>query len=157
MRQAALRLALENPRVRSLLNPRQSTPVVYTDSPLNVPTQTELIMSSIAPEARLSELDAHLSSCLGSAFIVLCFGASPAHFDEKPLENKLPYSMRVLSTSCPVARRKYGVTALCPNRCVLIRPDSYLMGAWGKVDEAEINRTLQRAFQSALRRVAQGF
>ena len=37
MRGAALRLASESHAVRSLINPRQSTPVDYPDSPLNQP------------------------------------------------------------------------------------------------------------------------
>jgi 3-(3-hydroxy-phenyl)propionate hydroxylase len=36
MRQAALRLSLENEQVRSLANPRQSTPIIYSHSPLNM-------------------------------------------------------------------------------------------------------------------------
>ena len=36
LREAALRLTTENPAVSSLVNPRQSTPVEYVNSPLSV-------------------------------------------------------------------------------------------------------------------------
>ena len=39
MREATLRLAVGDWRVRSLINPRQSAPIAYAASPLNVPQQ----------------------------------------------------------------------------------------------------------------------
>jgi 3-(3-hydroxy-phenyl)propionate hydroxylase len=56
MRQAALRLAIEDDAVRALINPRQSTPVRYVGSPLNLEPDDEVFhggpqAGDVAPDA----------------------------------------------------------------------------------------------------------
>jgi hypothetical protein len=86
MREATLRLALDEPAVRSLINPRQSAPVAYADSPLNAPQQgdwanAQAASGQPAPEALLHGAHGafHLTQCLGTAFTCLVFsdGALP--------------------------------------------------------------------------------
>jgi 3-(3-hydroxy-phenyl)propionate hydroxylase len=84
MREAALRLALDEPAVRPLLNPRQSAPIAYTGSPLNGPeegiwTSALAAPGQPAPEALLRgrQGEFHLSQCLGTDFTCLVFGTGP--------------------------------------------------------------------------------
>src|SRR3954468_21368084 len=86
MREATLRLALDEPAVRSLINPRQSAPVAYADSPLNAPERGEGATALAAPgrpapEALLQGAQGafHLTRCFGTEFPCLVFsdGALP--------------------------------------------------------------------------------
>ncbi len=85
LRDAALRLAGEDERVRTLVNPRQSTPIEYVGSPLN---HGDGINDGFAgkgphpgmpaPEARMSGADGevHLTTLFGRCFTLLCFGGA---------------------------------------------------------------------------------
>ena len=80
MREAALRLSLENETVRSLINPRQSTPVAYRGSPLvrtgDAGTRGASVVGKAAPEATVGHGTAsHLSRWFGRDFVALVFGA----------------------------------------------------------------------------------
>src|SRR3984957_8312785 len=80
MRDAALRLALVSPCVRPLINPRQSSPVEYADSPLNQSDHGGVFGGSAragmpAPEARLHTPQGlgHLTALFGAHFVALYF------------------------------------------------------------------------------------
>ena len=89
MREATLKLALSDSKVRSLINPRQSTPVTYVNSPLNGPeqgawTHAMAAPGAPAPEALLCGLPAahgaqnqpapwHLTSRWGKGLVALVF------------------------------------------------------------------------------------
>jgi 3-(3-hydroxy-phenyl)propionate hydroxylase len=94
LREAALRLALTAPDVRSLINPRQTSPVEYAGSPLNQPDQgrpdqgqrdqrahfTGGARAGVpAPEARLRTVQGmdHLTALFGSSFVALYFSDDP--------------------------------------------------------------------------------
>jgi len=168
MREAALRLALESPGVRSLINPRQTLPVEYVDSPLNEPDSGAAFRGDLragmpAPEARLRTLQGagHLTALLGGGFVALYFSDSP----------HLPASLRPL-----VERPQPGVAALrlvrvathgepdertvvdernqawprydaAEGTLYLIRPDGYVMGRWrgAAATAAGISQALRRA------------
>ena len=75
MRDAALRLATECEPVRSLINPRQTTPIRYANSPLSLAAADDegpARAGDVAPEARLGGL--HLSALFGCGFVALLFG-----------------------------------------------------------------------------------
>ena len=78
MREAALRLALEEDAVRALINPRQSSPVAYRGSAVNQGDAT--LVGEPAPDARLvdaSSTPTHLTALLdGSRYAVLWFDES---------------------------------------------------------------------------------
>ncbi|RYZ13356.1 MAG: FAD-dependent oxidoreductase [Comamonadaceae bacterium] len=89
MREAALRLATEDPGVSTLINPRQSLPVAYVDSPLSLadaPGQAGEADAPVrggmpAPEALLQAPEGarHLSELFGRSFVALHFdGGEPA-------------------------------------------------------------------------------
>jgi 3-(3-hydroxy-phenyl)propionate hydroxylase len=141
MREAALRLATEEPGVRSLLNPRQTTPIRYDDSPLNGGEDDGLLCAGDpAPEAALQSPDGpcHLTQCFGLQFVALLFSDDPAARDAI---GALPRDVRLLQIArTPVA----GHAAVCidrlaqawsryaatPGCVVLVRPDGYVMARW---------------------------
>lgn len=155
LREAALRLATEYRAVSALLNPRQSTPVEYVDSALNLPMQPGDAPRNArpgvpAPEARLIAPDGsvtHLSTCFGAGFVVLYFSDQPGLPTElaalaTPPDAGVtsPATVQVIciaSQGQPTthtwidetgqARERYGAKK---GSAYLVRPDGYLMGYW---------------------------
>ncbi len=145
MRDAALRLALDEPRVRSLVNPRQSAPIAYLGSPLNGPEAGEWRSAMAAPgqpapEALLrgEQGDLHLTQCFGRGFVALVFedGDGPARVDEHEgfTRVRIPAGADKLGQ----ARERYGVGG----RMVAVRPDGYVFGRWPHEDLAAARREL---------------
>ncbi|WP_439126741.1 FAD-dependent monooxygenase [Ramlibacter humi] len=141
MREAVLRLALDEPRVRSLINPRQSAPIAYTASPLNGPqegrwTSSLAMPGQPAPEAlvRGPRGEMHLTQTFGRGFVGLAFGGDG---DEVRLETvdgiTLVHVPRGADT-LGQAHERYGVSA--GEALVLVRPDGYVFGRWRKLDVA---------------------
>jgi 3-(3-hydroxy-phenyl)propionate hydroxylase len=155
MRQAALRLATENATVRSLINPRQSTPIEYSESPLNVASsdaEARPCAGDIAPEALLQ--GRHLTSLFGGEFVALLFSDKPAATFELP-EDSVPDGLRVklwqvsrlavpatdrmLSDANGEAWRRY---AASEGTLVLVRPDGYVLGRWAQPSAESIRAAL---------------
>jgi 3-(3-hydroxy-phenyl)propionate hydroxylase len=171
MREAALRLALVAPGVRSLINPRQTSPVEYVDSPLNQPDHGAAFAGGAragmpAPEARLrtSLSLGHLTTLFGSSFVALYFSNNP----------HLPASLRqaaAASRSGAAALRLVRVSArggadagtvidelgqawqrydAMEGTLYLIRPDGYVMARWrDTATPADIDRVLKRALKDS--------
>jgi 3-(3-hydroxy-phenyl)propionate hydroxylase len=170
MREAALRLALVAHGVRSLINPRQTSPVEYVDSPLNQPDHGAAFAGGAragipAPEARLHTLQGlgHLTTLFGSGFVALYFSNNP----------HLPASLRQVAEASPsgaAALRLVRVSAqgaadagtvvdelgqawqrydAMEGTLYLIRPDGYVMARWREAAStpADIDRALTRALK----------
>jgi 3-(3-hydroxy-phenyl)propionate hydroxylase len=148
MREAALRLALDEPAVRPLINPRQSAPIAYTGSPLNGPeegawTSTLAAPGQPAPEARLrgAQGDFHLSQCFGTDFTCLVFGDGPL---PRALAELAQQGVAVLDIAPEAdahgqARLRYGLPGgLGATGLVLVRPDGYVLGRWRGLDPAPV-------------------
>jgi len=166
MREAALRLATEVHSVRSLINPRQSTPIDYPGSPLNLePDDTSLLPrpGDTAPEARLGER--HLSELFGHHFVALHFSdhetprtKSAALHEGQGLSrlevwrvSRAPVGASAAALHDPAgdAWRRYGAAE---GTLVLIRPDGYVLGRWARLETA----TLTAALAPYRRRVISG-
>ncbi|MEY4882564.1 MAG: hypothetical protein RIS34_418 [Pseudomonadota bacterium] len=163
LREAALRLATEDAVVSALLNPRQSTPVEYVDSVLNLPAQAGFAAGLVrpgmpAPEAKLRGPagDVHLTSCFGNAFVLLCFseselpvdltdlatdaGASPATVKVIQLSSHGQPAQNILIDELCQARSRYGAAQ---GSVYLVRPDGYLIGCWKAADATAIATALK--------------
>ena len=139
MREAALRLAVWDSRVRSLVNPRQSAPIAYAESPLNEPQQGEWANPLAepgrpAPEAILQGAHGnfHLTQCFGKDFVCLVFGGGPL---PTAVTELAAHGIAVLdippeADSLGQARERYGLPHAAAQGMVLVRPDGYVMGRW---------------------------
>ncbi|NKE64427.1 FAD-dependent oxidoreductase [Ramlibacter sp. RBP-2] len=147
MREAVLRLAVSDPSVRSLINPRQTAPAAYAASPLNIPQQGEWTSALAAPgmpapEALLSAPhgDMHLTQCFGKEFVCLVFGDGPL---PEAVAELTGHGLAVLDIPPEAdrlgqARERYGLPAGPAQGLVLVRPDGYVMGRWRGLDPAAL-------------------
>lgn len=145
MREATLKLALADDKVRSLINPRQSTPIHYVGSALNVPDfdtwNSELTAPGMPiPEVLLedgSHLPRHLTQLFGHSFVCLVFGADLEASKQVNLEQNgiKIYSIKSnkyagYSHFMPLKSNEYAI--------LLVRPDGYIMGRWKGTDIAPV-------------------
>ncbi|WP_439587566.1 FAD-dependent monooxygenase [Hydrogenophaga sp.] len=145
MREATLRLAVSDAQVRSLINPRQSSPITYVGSPLNAQQQgvwahEQAAPGAPAPEALLqgSHGPFHLSSRFGHRFLVLVFGGDLV-LDQPDLE------VLVITQAMDVqgqAWQRFGLQRPDEPALVLVRPDGYVMGRWHGLDPAPLRAAL---------------
>nr|WP_283254282.1 FAD-dependent monooxygenase [Ramlibacter paludis] len=142
LREATLRLALDDAAVRSLINPRQSAPVAYRDSALNGPSVGEwrgegAAPGMPAPEAQLAGRPVrHLSEMFGRDFTCLVFGEA-APTIERP-------GLAVVTDLQGQARERYGLPEPHATGLVLVRPDGYVLGRWRGLDPAPLLACLQQ-------------
>ncbi len=150
MRSATLRLALTDPTVRSLINPRQSSPISYDGSALNLPDGAPGDGPQAAPGQPGPELQLrgqggqrHLSQWFGRGFVVLGIGVSSAAREAlaglaectQSRSGEVPGMTVVTVGTAPDdwqaeaehVLARYGVSE---QRVVLLRPDGYVMGRW---------------------------
>ena len=172
LREAALRLATEDSAVGALLNPRQSTPVEYVGSALNLPAQPGRAVDAAcllragmpAPEAKLRGPggDVHLTSCFGSSFVLLYFAetalpadlaalatqgdSSPAGVRVIRIARQGPLGFNTLVDETTQAHERYGAA---PGSTFLVRPDGYLMGCWEMADTGALKEAL-KSFQQTV-------
>ena len=147
MREATLRLALHEPAVRSLINPRQSAPVAYADSPLNAPEQgawatAQAAPGQPAPEALLQGAHGslHLTQCFGTEFTCLVFGdgALPHAVADLASHGIAVLDIAPEADAQGQARTRYGLPDPGASGLVLVRPDGYVMGRWRGLDPAPV-------------------
>ena len=159
LRDAALRLALEGSELRPLINPRQTAPVEYVDSPLNQPDRSAGFNLGAgpgmpAPEAKLLTLQgsSHLTALFGEAFIVLYFSRGlgvPRCLQTAASRRSGLASVRIVRVAAegsPAARvvvdelgqawRRYDARE---GTAYLIRPDGYVMGRWRELASAPVD------------------
>ncbi len=161
MREATLKLALSDSKVRSLINPRQSTPITYVNSPLNGPEQgawTHAVAApgAPAPEALLNGVPTahglqiqpapwHLTSRWGKGLVALAFNPTE-------LLNPLPalgaqgveiIGITPANDTSGQAWQRYGLPDAQAQGLVLIRPDGYVMGRWRTLDAQPVLNALR--------------
>jgi 3-(3-hydroxy-phenyl)propionate hydroxylase len=165
MREAALRLALAEPGVRSLINPRQTRPVEYVDSPLNQPDHGTWSIGGAragtpAPEAKLrtSRGPGHLTELFGRGFVALYFSNS-AH-RPGPLAAGADAAtlrlVRIATHGAPAEHtvvdelgQAWGRYDAAEGTWYLIRPDGYVMGRWrGAESLSSIDLILKHALEA---------
>jgi 3-(3-hydroxy-phenyl)propionate hydroxylase len=147
MREATLRLAVVDDKVRSLINPRQSAPIAYVGSPLNAAEQhgwaNDLAAPGRpAPEALLqgSHGNFHLTRAFGKDFVCVVFadGALPAAVKELAGHGIGVLDIPPEADSLGQARQRYGLPGPQAQGLVLVRPDGYVMGRWHGLDPAAL-------------------
>jgi 3-(3-hydroxy-phenyl)propionate hydroxylase len=153
MREATLRLALSDEKVRSLINPRQSSPVTYVGSPLNGPqcgdwTSELAAPGAPAPEALLAGPDGpiHLTQCFGRDMLCLVFaeGALPDALRALPQKGVAVLAIEPEADTRGQARERYGLPDASAQALVLVRPDGYVLGRWRSLDPAPLLAVLEK-------------
>ncbi|HWI82447.1 FAD-dependent monooxygenase [Ramlibacter sp.] len=152
MREAVLRLAVTDQAVRPLINPRQTAPVAYAASPLNVPQQGQWANAAAAPGLPAPEAllrgphgEFHLTQCFGKDFVCLAFGDGPLPEAVAALAG---HGIGVLdippeADALGQARHRYGLPDPQAQALVLVRPDGYVMGRWRGLDPAALLAAFQ--------------
>lgn len=152
MREATLRLALDEPAVRPLINPRQSAPVAYLSSPLNATPSGAwanefAAPGQPAPEALLAGAtgDFHLTQCFGVHFTCLVFadGALPHALADLAAQGIAVLGIPPEADVHGQARSRYGLPDAAATALVLVRPDGYVLGRWHGLDAAPLLDTLR--------------
>lgn len=152
MREATLRLAVSDDKVRSLINPRQSAPIRYVGSPLNGPevgewTSELAAPGQPAPEALLSAPHGpfHLTQAFGRDFVCVVFadGALPDAIQELTAQGVGVLDIPRDADSHHQARERYGL-AQGGEALVLVRPDGYVMGRWRGLQPQPLLALLER-------------
>jgi len=153
MREAALRLAVSDEKVRSLINPRQSAPISYAGSPLNLAQQggwssDMAAPGSPAPEALLAGPQGkfHLTQCFGKDLVCLVFadGPLPQAVARLPEHGVGVLEIPADADALGQARERYGLAERGAQGLVLVRPDGYVMGRWRGLETAPLLAALER-------------
>ena len=175
MRTAVLSLALKHPGLRSLINPRQTSAIAYTASPLNAvsdPLAGGPAPGTVLPECPVAIVDrgsmteGHLTDLVGPRFTAFYFsadGAVPPAVDALEAafaSHDVPFALVPLVQRKPadVTRRcgwdrtgrlfpMYGATA---GTLYLVRPDGHVLGRWQGADDTLAQRA-RDALEHALR------
>jgi 3-(3-hydroxy-phenyl)propionate hydroxylase len=159
LRTAALSLALHDVATRPLINPRQSRPYSYVDSPLTTPTTDIFEAGPVAGAPLINRRlgsDLFLLDRLGLGFSGLYFTASgevPQQlrqlFEELTVGDEVFQPIIISSRSGGVDHtayldtvKAYGATE---GTFYLVRPDRHVAARWQKVESRETRQALDRA------------
>ena len=147
MREATLRLASNaesvcGENVRSLINPRQSLPIAFENSDLNITEQGAWANSLAAPGAPAPEAwlgQQHLTRFFGKTFVCLVFTA-----EDVPLGLNLSgLTVLCIPPESEQAWQRYGLPLATSQGMVLVRPDGHVMGRWRTLQIELVKAALQ--------------
>lgn len=157
MRDAALSLSLDHQWAGEFANPRQMEPFIYSEGGAvlsNLPSTGSVIIGAILPNERLSE-NTHLSDLLGNSFTLLVLDdVNPVELDslKASLHNVDPQLTLITNSKI---RERFGDNALKrihsrlgtqTGATLMIRPDGYIVGAWGVYAPDDIVMLMTAAF-----------
>ena len=144
MREATLKLALADGLVRSLINPRQSTPIHYVGSALNVSDTDNWSNDLAAPGMPMPEVllddGTHLSQQFGKDFVCIVLGAAlePSTHGELVQNDIKIYSCLGNKYEGYSQFGHFGLSNSNESALILVRPDGYVMGRWKGADTAPV-------------------
>jgi 3-(3-hydroxy-phenyl)propionate hydroxylase len=141
MREATLELALADEKVRSLINPRQSTPIHYVGSALNV-ADTDVWSSNLTapgmpmPEVLLED-GSHLTQQFGRGFVCIVLGEALESSKQADLEKNNIKICSALGNKY-AGYSQFSLSNSNESALILVRPDGYVMGRWKGADIAPV-------------------
>ncbi|NML60121.1 FAD-dependent oxidoreductase [Massilia sp. RP-1-19] len=164
MRTAVLGLAAKHACVRPLINPRQSSAITYTGSPLNIADQDGWsagpVPGAVLPECPLMVFNAakgspgHVTDLPGSGVTALCFTtdatAPPqlAAFAESMRYRGIDLTLVPIAQERPLdpasrcawddTGRLFPMYGAAPGSVYLVRPDGHVLGRWQAPDAGQL-------------------
>jgi 3-(3-hydroxy-phenyl)propionate hydroxylase len=173
MRKAVLSLAVKHAGVRSLINPRQSSAITYSESPLNAaPDRAAEFAAGPVPGAVLPECpitlagagephEGHLTDLLTPAFTAFYFAEDatvPAEIHEVArtmAAREIPFKTialtRHLGTAGSPAHgwdhtgRLFQMYGAAPGTLYAVRPDGHVLGRWRQADGEQLMAAIDHA------------
>jgi 3-(3-hydroxy-phenyl)propionate hydroxylase len=174
MRRAVLSLAVKHPGVRSLINPRQTSAIAYTHSPLNVPDSDTWLAGpapgTVLPECPITRFEngqarlGHITDVLGHGFSLLHFdaqgtGSQALEICTQKLQS-LGMPMQSISIAPQAARsnspvqdhtgRLFALYGAQNGAVYLVRPDGHVLARWQNRAPAELTEAITSAISRAL-------
>ncbi|KVK95936.1 FAD-dependent oxidoreductase [Burkholderia territorii] len=173
MRKAVLTLAVRHPALRSLINPRQTSAIAYTASPLNA-DERDAFSAGPPPGSVLAECPlmlhignddgarrGHLTDVVGSGFTAFRFthdGAPDPAFSalEQSLHDAgIPFALVTLARHAVPQHagcgghdadgRLFDMYGARDGTVYLVRPDGHVLGRWHDARPADLSAALTRA------------
>jgi 3-(3-hydroxy-phenyl)propionate hydroxylase len=142
MRTAALGLAVRHAAVRPLINPRQTAPIAYADSPLNRASD-DAFEAGPAPGTILPECPiagGFVTALLDNDFSTLYFGEAR----DAPA---LPCCVHALPRSADCTGHLYPLYGATDGTLYLVRPDGHVLARWRDARRADVPGALQQALK----------
>lgn len=178
MRTAVLGLAGKHAGVRPLINPRQSSAITYTGSPLNVADGDDWsagpVPGAVLPECPLTVFNeakgapGHVTDLLGSGVTALCFTADAmvaphlAAFADSMRYRGIELSMIAISERHPLdptsrcawddTGRMFPMYGAGPGCVYLVRPDGHVLGRWQAPDAGQLNAAVEHMLHPSPRK-----
>lgn len=162
MRTAVLGLAVKFPELRSLINPRQSSAIAYTNSPLNAGTQEAEFRGGPAPGTVLPECplaiadggatrEGHLTDLIGPVITALYFSADRTVPNELAACDAAMRARGVPFAIVPLTQegnsRVFTMYGAVPGTLYLVRPDGHVFARWRRFDAAALSAAVDHLLQ----------
>lgn len=173
MRQAVLSLAVKHAGVRSLINPRQSSAISYTASPLNAALERSAEFTagpapgSVLPECPLTlsgdgaPRAGHITDLVAPRFTALYFsedGTIPSELQalEQALQARgVPFKLLAITRRLGAdgsalhgwdhTGRLFAMFGAAPGALYLVRPDGHVLARWLQATAAEVTAAIHQA------------
>jgi len=168
MRTAVLSLAVKHPALSQLINPRQTSAITYTESPLNQEQEENAAFNggprtgAVLPEGRLKVQgkDAHVTDLLGVGFTLYFFGdgaAIPSAWEQaaqrlarKDQELRLVTVTREQPEASSTAAwdsdgSVFALYDAAPGSAYLVRPDGHVLARWKKAQPERMEAAILKA------------